>query len=203
MMQVPHAIAPDGGRSAKSATRRMWLARSLVQIAEASLFAFLLLWFRAFDPQFAENDVATIFAAVLSLSVFCTLIVGRWSDRAARPIFPIGICAGLAAGGLLVMAAAPGLPVAIAGYILFGVSGGIFLALHSSQTLRVLPPGPTRGRYLGLFNLTNTIPSLIMPWLTLALVPAFGFGTLFALLACFAAAAGILLLTIPDRANGE
>lgn len=195
-------VIGGGDKRGASATRRMWLARLLVQIAEASLFAFLLLWFRAHDPNFAENDVASIFAAVLSLSVFCTLIVGRWSDRGGRPIVPIGICAGLAATGLLVMAAAPGLAVAIAGYIIFGVSGGIFLALHSSQTLRVLPSGQTRGRDLGLFNLTNTIPSLIMPWLTLALVPAFGFGALFAMLACFAAAACFLLLTITERANG-
>ncbi|MFX8597283.1 hypothetical protein ABTM29_19585, partial [Acinetobacter baumannii] len=67
------------------------------------------------------------------------------------------------------------LPPALAGYTLFGSAAGIFLALHSAQTLRVLPRSDRRGRDLGLFNLTNTVPSLVTPGLTLALLPRFGF----------------------------
>ncbi len=183
----------------RRAARRMWLARLLVQIAEASLFAFLLLWFRSLDPTFGENAAASIFALVLGLAVFLALAVGRWSDRANRPILPLVWGSGIAATGLLVMAFAPTLPFAIAGYIAFGLASSIFLALHSSQTLRVLPRPHTRGRDLGIFNLTNTVPSLIMPWLTLALVPAYGFDALFVLLAVFAMVAWLLLLTMPRQ----
>lgn len=182
------------------ATRRaaigMWLARLLVQIAEASLFAFLLLWFRSLDPDFGENDAASIFALVLGLAVFLALAVGRWSDRANRPILPLVWGSAIAAAGLLIMSFAPNLPIAIAGYVAFGLASSVFLALHTSQTLRVLPRPHTRGRDLGIFNLTNTVPSLIMPWLTLALVPAYGFDTLFLLLAGLAMIASALLLTI-------
>lgn len=184
--------------AARNTVLRMWIARLFVQIAEASLFAFLLLWFRSVVPGFGDNDAAIIFAAVLALAVVITLVVGRWSDRAGQPIRPLAICAGVAATGLLIMAMASGLALAVAGYVLFGLSGGIFLALHSSQTLRVLPKPATRGRDLGLFNLTNTIPSLIMPWLTLAIVPAFGFDALFILLAALAFAACLLLSTMLD-----
>lgn len=75
----------------------------------------------------------------------------------------------------------------------------MFLALHSSQTLRVLTKPRTRGRDLGLFNLTNTVPSLIMPWFALALVPTFGFSALFLLLSGLAALACMLLLSITRR----
>ena len=85
----------------------------------------------------------------------------------------------------------------VVGYVVFGLSTSIFLALHSSQTLRVLPRPRTRGRDLGLFNLTNTVPSLIMPWLTLALVPVFGFAALFMLLAALCMIACVLLITLP------
>lgn len=189
----------ENPRGSRAAVIRMWLARLLVQIAEASLFAFLLLWFRSVAPRFGDNDVATIFAVVLGMAVVATLTVGRWSDRADRPILPLGICAGIAAAGLLMMAAANNLPLAITGYVVFGLSSSIFLALHSSQTLRVLPAPRTRGRDLGLFNLTNTVPSLIMPWLTLALVPAYGFDALFILLAGLAIIAAILLINMPRR----
>ncbi len=206
-VQMPHLIQPasvadpldDNVVANRRATIRMWLARLLVQIAEASLFAFLLLWFRSLDAGFGENDAANIFALVLGLAVFLALAAGHWSDRANQPILPLIGGAAIAAVGLLIMAFAPSLTFAIAGYVVFGLASSVFLALHTSQTLRVLPRPQTRGRDLGIFNLTNTVPSLIMPWLTLALVPAYGFDALFLLLAGLAVIASALLLAMPRR----
>lgn len=178
---------------------RMWLARLLIQIAEAALFAYLLLWFLSIDAGFGDNDTATIFSIVLFLAVPVALLAGRWSDRANRPIKPLIAAALVAAAGLTNMALAESLAIAIAGYVVFGLAASVFLALHTAQTLRVLPRPTRRGRDLGIFNLTNTVPSLIMPWLTLALVPAFGFDALFALLACLALAAALLLLTVREH----
>ena len=189
-------------RRSKNDAARMWLARLLVQIAEASLFAFLLLWFRSVEPGFGENDIANIFTVVLCTAVFFAIIVGRWSDHSSKPILPLAICALAGAGGLVIMAIAANLSVALFGYFIFGIASSIFLALHSSQTLRVLPSAKYRGRDLGVFNLTNTVPSLIMPWLTLALVPTYGFGALFFLLAGLAVVASILLFTMPSPISG-
>jgi MFS family permease len=182
----------------KSMVSRMWLARFLVQIAEASLFAFLLLWFRSIEPAFGENVAAQIFAAVLGGAVLLALWFGHWSDRHGKPIQPLSLSAALAAMGLGIMALADGLAPAILGYIVFGLASSIFLALHSSQTLRVLPNPDRRGRDLGIFNLTNTVPSLIMPWLTIGLVPLYGFSALFVVLASLAAVAALLLVRMPD-----
>ncbi len=192
-------IAKNADNSARMAVWRMWSARLMVQIAEASLFAFLLMWFRSLDPQFDENKVANIFAFVLSIAVVFAILIGRWSDRVDRPIVPLVSCAATAALGLALMALAPTLPMAIAGYVMFGIASSIFLALHSSQTLRVLPRASRRGRDMGIFNLTNTVPSLIMPGLTLALVPRYGFDLLFLLLAVLAMLASLLLFKMPER----
>jgi predicted MFS family arabinose efflux permease len=100
---------------------------------------------------------------------------------------------------LIIMSVSSSLPIGIAGYVVFGLASSLFLALHSSQTLRVLPRPQTRGRDLGIFNLTNTVPSLIMPWLTLALVPTYGFRSLFLLLAVLALIACLLLATMPRQ----
>jgi MFS family permease len=181
----------------------MWLARLFVQIAEAALFAFLLLWFRSVAPDFGENDAASTFAVILCAAVFATLGVGHWSDRADRPIVPLTTSAAMVACGLLVMSLATSLPMAIGGYVLFGLFSAVFLALHSSQTLRVLPSPRSRGRDLGLFNLTNTVPSLIMPWLALALVPTYGFDALLLLLSGLALVAALLLLSMPRRLPGQ
>ena len=180
----------------RSAVTRMWLARLLVQIAEAALFAFLLFWLRSLDADFPENRMAMLFGVSLAVAVPVTLALGRWSDRLDRPITPLVVMSGLVALGLAGMAMAPSVTFALAAYVLFAVAGTVFLSLHSSQTLRVLPKPQTRGRDLGFFNLTNTIPSLIMPWLTLALVPVFGFEALFALLAVLSLSAMFLLMAI-------
>ncbi|NMN03112.1 MFS transporter [Novosphingobium sp. SG919] len=176
--------------------RRMWLARLLVQLAEATLFAFIAYWFLALDPTMHAATMARIYGLLLALSVPLALLVGHWADRRARPWRPLGALAGLIALGLLVMALAPGKGVALAGYALFALAMAVFLALHSGQTLRVLPRPDRRGRDLGLFNLTNTVPSLIVPWLAVVLVPTMGFGALFLVLAACAALAGLLLLFI-------
>ena len=196
---------PDRAAAAEAATKplapatrrallvRMWLARLAVQIAEATMFSYLYFWLRTLDPAIDDSATTRVFGAVLILSAPAALLAGRWIDRTGRPMIPLVLCAGLSACGLLTMAAAGTLVIAIAGYAVFGLASGVFLALHSAQTLRVLPRPERRGRDLGLFNLTNTVPSLVMPWLTLLMVPMFGYAGLFLLLAVLAGGAAVLL----------
>lgn len=179
---------------------RMWAARLLVQVAEGGMFAFLLYWLRSIAPGYPENGAANIFSLVLVAAVPLSLMLGRWSDAHARPILPLVAAALLCACGMLVMAAAQTLGWAIAGYVLFGLAAAVFLALHSGQTLRVLPAPQHRGRDLGVFNLTNTVPGMVMPWLTIMLVPRFGYGALFVLFAGLAAASAVLLAGFLRRA---
>ena len=172
----------------------MWLARLLVQVSEAALFAYLYIWLRSISPDIRDSDSAQVFGVVLAAAVPVTLMVGRWADARNRPILPLALAAGVCMAALLGMAVAPSLTLALAGYALFGLAASVFLALHSAQTLRVLPRPQSRGRDLGLFNLTNTVPNLIMPGLTLAMVPVFGFAGLFVLLAGLAGLACLLLI---------
>lgn len=187
---APCAPVPTGP------VRRMWLARLLVQLAEATLFAFIAYWFLSIDATMHPATMARIYGLLLALSVPLALLVGHWADRRARPWRPLALLAALVALGLVIMALAPGKAVALAGYALFALAMAVFLALHAGQTLRVLPRPDRRGRDLGLFNLTNTMPSLIVPWLAVGLVPTLGFGALFLVLAACAMLASALLLSI-------
>ncbi len=192
----PAAPASPAPLDRKGAAPRMWIARLLVQIAEAALFSFLLLWFRAIDPAVNEHDTARVFTAVLVISAPLALLIGRAADLQGRPLAPLISCTLIAPVGLIGMALANTLALGIASYAVFGISTSIFLALHSAQTLRTLSDSNRRGRDLGLFNLTNTMPSLVMPWFTLTLVPTFGFSGLFVLFAGLAALAALLLGTL-------
>jgi len=191
----PNTAPREKSHHSRRLVSRMWVARLLVQIAEAALFAYLYIWLRSISPQIGDNDAAQVFGIVLLLAVPVTMWTGRWADRKDRPILPLGVAAGVSSAALLVMAIAPDITIALIGYAIFGLAAGVFLALHSAQTLRVLPRPQNRGRDLGLFNLTNTTPSLIMPALTLTMVPTFDFAGLFVALAVLAAIACLLLMT--------
>lgn len=187
--------APAVTREQRGVITRMWLARLLVQIAEAALFAYLYIWLRSIAPDFSDNQAAQTFFAVLLVTVPVALVIGRWADRHNQPILPLGISAGISAVALLAMAAAVDLVSALIAYAIFSLAAHVFLSLHSAQTLRVLPRPERRGRDLGFFNLTNTVPSPIMSVLTITLVPAFGFDGLFLLLAGLAALACLALMS--------
>jgi len=198
-LTTPPPVRAVGERPARPTgpAVRMWLARLLVQIAEAALFAYLYFWFRSIDPGMHDNEKARIFGIALTLAVPIALLSGRWADRNDRPFLPLVVSAAVSGMGMIGMAFAAGLDAAKASYLVFGVATTVFLSLHSSQTLRILPRSDRRGRDLGIFNLTNTVPSLIMPWLTISLVPGFGFDALFLLLAGLTGIAVLLLATMP------
>lgn len=172
---------------------RMWVARLMVQVSEATLFAYLYLWLRSLDPGFDDATTARIFGGMLAVAVPVTLFVGSWADRHGKPLLPLRIAAALASAALLLMGASLSPLVAIVGYAAFNLCSSVFLALHTAQTLRVLRHGDRRGRDMGVFNLTNTLPSLIMPALTITLIPTLGFRGLFLLLAVLALGAAALL----------
>lgn len=198
----PH-LPPQQQRLRRSAAVRMWAARLLVQVAEAALFSFLYLWLRSIDPGVEDHLTARVFTMVLVVSAPAALIAGRWADRHLLPFRPLILCTLVAPAGLVGMALAHGVATGIASYAVFGFSTSIFLALHSAQTLRTLPDSNRRGRDLGLFNLTNTMPSLVMPWFTLALVPLFGFSGLFLLFAALALVAAALLVGLRAEPDGN
>lgn len=152
------------------------------------------MWLRSVDPGLADSAIARVLLTAMVIGALVALVAGGRADRTGEPVMPLVLSSVGAALGLLVMAMVGSRDGAIAGYILFGLSTSAFLALHSAHTLRVLPDSARRGRDLGLFNLTNTIPSLAMPALTLALVPTLGFGALFVVLALLALCATALLL---------
>ncbi len=178
----------------------MWFARLAVQISEATLFTYLYFWLRSLDPDVGSHQAARLFGLVMLGSVPLALAVGRWSDRTDRPILPLGLCALGAALGLAAMAWSPDVRMAMPAFAIFGLASAVFLALHSAQTLRILPSPIRRGRDLGLFNLANTVPSIVMPPLAVTIVPLFGYGGLFAGLAILAALAAFLLFAVAGGA---
>lgn len=196
-------LVDNRARRAAAIAVGMWTARFLVQISEATLFAYLYYYFHTIDPSRDAGWIARLFGLVTCTAVPAALLVGRWSDRSNRPILPLIAAAFMASIALMTMAFAGTSDEAAVAYVLFGFATTIFLSLHSAQTLRVLSDSERRGRDLGYFNLTNTAPSLIIPWLTVAIVPTFGFAHLFLVLAAFALIAVLILSVVASRIHSN
>lgn len=197
---APPVPQPATIARAASVVQRAWLARLLMQLSGAALAAYLYFWLRSLDPAMDDAAKMLLYATGLALSVGAALLLGRWSDRHGRPFLALALTALVAAAGLLVMALAGTPATAKLAYLAFVTANAAFLALHASQTLRILPDAASRGLGIGLFNLTNTAPSLIMPWIAITMVPDFGYASLFLVLALLALAAALLLLSLPHDA---
>jgi MFS family permease len=174
----------------------LWLARLIVQVAGAVLFAFLLFYFKQLPEAVSQSQVALLSAVTLTIAFPVTIGMGRLSDRLGRrkPFLVAAVIS--AALGLLVMASKADNSVAMIGYALFECSIAIFLSLHSAYAMQVLPSPSRRGRDMGVLNLTNTFPSLIAPLLAVWLVPGHGFVLLFCVLAGLMALASVCLLLV-------
>lgn len=132
----------------------------------------------------------------------CTLLLGRLSDRIGRrKPFLLGAAA-VTAGGLAVMALAATRPVAVAGFLVYGVGAQVFMALHGAFWMQELPSERHRGRDLGILNLTNTLPALIgtaVAWL--AAMPG-SFAPLLFLLSGLTFAGGLVMLMVREPTPG-
>lgn len=197
----PIAAEPPVSAELRMVRRRdltlIWVARLCVQIACSVLFSFFLYYFQSLPGE--KVSVATVARTgsfTMLLAIPLALLLGRASDRiGARRPFLIGASLAMAAG-LGVMGATTALPVAIAGYALFGCASSIFLALQSVYTMQLLPSPAHRGRDLGLFNLTNTLPSLLSPLLAVTLVSGQSFAPLMGALALLAVISAMLVMLV-------
>lgn len=178
----------------------LWSSRLCVQVASVVPFTYLLFLFEevegSADPLGLASRLGRLTAIIYLVSVPVALVMGRASDRIGRrKPFLLGSAAAGSAG-LAIMAGAGGWAAAMTGYALFATASAAFLALQSGYAMQVLPSAATRGRDLGLFNLANTLPSVIGAGLTWTLAADARFGGVLATLALVMLAGGLLVLPV-------
>ena len=199
---APLAVATPvrAGRRGRRDLAIAWGARLLMQVAGCGIQLYLLYYFQALAAGDAAAGVATLLVIATLLPGLLAPIAGRWSDRTGRRTAILAAAALLGVVGLLTMAVARAWPVGAAGFVLFSVGYGVFVALNLGLAMQMLPNPARRGRDLGLMNLANTLPSTIGPVLAWALAEAGHFGgALLALALLTGAAGGMSLLVREER----
>ncbi len=180
-----------------------WIARILVQIAGNVLSLYLLYYFESVVPTSELPNLPTRVGHVLTLGFLLpvpfALWAGRLSDRTHRRKPFLMAAAAVAAAGLLGMAVARDWAAGAAAFALYAIGSSVFLALHATFAMQLLPSAEHRGRDLGILNLTNTLPALVGPLLTWWLATPHDFGPAMATLGGLTLVGGSVMLLVRGR----
>jgi MFS family permease len=143
----------------------VWLlaSRLLILMGGASLLNFILIAYLPDGLGLTREETSGVFILMLAIASVVSLIsivpAARISDRIGRkPV--IYACTAIGAFGLLLIAIAPGVPVAIVGAALFGASQGTFLAVDWALMTDIIPRASS-GRYMGLSNVVTASSTTI------------------------------------------
>jgi len=165
------AHAGDGRR----ALAMVAVARTLMQAGSAFVGTYFYIYLvryparagiaggPAVDQMFGRLVLATTLATVV-----VTLLAGHWSDRHRRRRAPMVISALAGATALALLLVGSGW-VLLAGYALFQVALIAYLAMDTALVAQILARSARAGEALGYLNLANTLPSIAVPSLVLAL----------------------------------
>jgi MFS family permease len=142
----------------------IWLlaSRLFILMGGAAVLNFVFLYLA--DAQgLSQEQAGTAFLTMLGAATVVSLLViipaSRLSDRVGRkPV--IYVCTALGAGGVLTIALAPNVLVAVLGAAVFGASQGIFLAVDWALMTDIIPKASS-GRYMGLSNVVTASSTTI------------------------------------------
>ena len=183
---IASAAHPPRSKAYRRVLIQLWVARLAVQIAEGLLFLFLYYFLREVSGgDLSLTRYAVTNAMVHLFSIPIALMVGRYSDKSGRRRSALLLMIGFLMAGLAGMGVAKDWNMVILSYGLFLIGSNSFLALHSAFSMQELRDPRNFGRDLGLFNLTNTLPSLTTPLLAAIVISQFGYSALLLGLAAF------------------
>ena len=209
LLAKPRPVAPadDTPPPMKAVLRRdlalAWSARLFVQVAGSALFVYLFYYLESIAPTLARATIAmrmgTVMIVAHTLPLPIAVLVGRYADRSGRTKPLLFAATIVAAAGLIGMAVADDFEGGAVAFCIYTTGAAVFLALHASFAMQLLPSPLHRGRDLGLLNLTNTLPGLLGPAFTWSLATPSDFDAVMAVLAALTLCGGGIILAARGR----
>jgi MFS family permease len=170
-----------------------WVGRFFIQCAAVGAGAFMLIHLSTVlaagrGGAIIDDLFGTITFISLGTGLSVGLLVGIWSDRSGRRRPFIYFASLLVAIGFLTMSLAVSWVALVAGYSLFAIGFAGFLTIDGAIIAEIVGNGEDRARRLGVINLSNTLPTIFVPGLSLT-IERFGATPTPTLFACIAAGA--------------
>jgi MFS family permease len=179
-----------------------WISRLLVQVAGNALSLYVLYYFESLGagaPADLPAPVGRLLTLAYILPLPIALAVGRISDQIGRRKPFLLAAAIVAALGLVGMALAEDWTAGAVGFCVYTTGSSVFVALHAAFAMQLLPDPQHRGRDLGFYNLTNTLPALLGPLLTWWLATPRYFDAVMLALAGLTLCGGLAMLAVRGR----
>lgn len=180
----------------------VWLAKFLLVFGGAAPMIYMVYFTAArlnLTAAEAGAIVGVLFLCSYALQTAVALFGGWLSDRIGRRR-PLFVASGLiTAAGLLLLAFAPSLPVIVAAQLVLSVSGGLFAAVDAVLVFQTLPNPDEPAKDLGVANLANGFPQVILPMAATAILAVGGgenYALLFAAAACVAVCGSLSALRV-------
>ncbi|WP_265528031.1 MFS transporter [Sphingomicrobium marinum] len=176
-----------------------WIARLCIQSGAAVILSYLYLYVDSvarnaagFTADNASGGVALLSLLATIFSLAAGILAGRWSDHKGSRKHPLIFSALLAALAFGLLAWGSDWRVILAAYSLFTIALTAFLSVDSALVAQLVAGHPRRATFLGLMNLTNTLPAIIAPGLALFLASVQPGGDTLRLLLAFAAGGALI-----------
>ncbi len=170
-------------------------------IMSSSVTTIYLLYFLqsvlGYNATTAASRVTTFNSIYGGILIVAALASGFLSDRLQRrKAFVIG--AGLVvAVSMLLLAFAHSWGLVIIAAIFFGLGYGVYLGVDFALVTDVLPSAETRGKDMGIFNIANTLPQVVVPLIAAVTVAIFhNYTVIFLVVAVAAVLSGVLVQPI-------
>ncbi|MEM7702389.1 MAG: MFS transporter [Pseudomonadota bacterium] len=151
-----------------------WLSRLLIQTGAAFVIGYLYLYItvtQLSQAQWRSAGASEILAGLTApaaiLAIAGTLFAGLISDRVKSRRLPLAVFAGLFAVGMGTLASSTELVWFFIGYGVLQAALAAYLSVDTALIAQLVSGHARRGVLLGVMNLSNTFPSVIVPSIAL------------------------------------
>lgn len=149
-----------------------WSGRLLIQCAAVCASSYLLVHLTGLaDRQPTDGSAEIWFGRLSAIALIIGLItgiaIGRWSDTTSRRrpfLWATACCVAVGCGAV---GLAESWNSVVVGYALFAIGLSGYLTIDSAVIAQIVGTTRNRASWLGIMNLTNTLPSLLVPGLAL------------------------------------
>lgn len=184
-----------------------WLSRLLIQTGAAFVIGYIYLYItvmqlseREWRSAGASEILAELTAPAAILAIAATLLAGFISDRVKSRRIPLAVFAAFFAVGMGTLATSTKLVLFFIGYGVLQAALAAYLSVDTALIAQLVSGHARRGFLLGVLNLSNTAPSVIVPSIALVAfadnaIPSI-LALMFAGFAFAAFAAGALIMMI-------
>lgn len=143
-----------------------WITRFCIIIPSAAVTVFLVGYFQSAlgDTHDAAETHYTTFSTIYGIIlIVCALLSGFISDRIQRRKVFVMAAGFVVALSMFMLAFFHTWGAATVAAALFGLGFGIYLAVDYALLTEVLPSQSDRGKDMGVFNIANSLPQVIVP----------------------------------------